>query len=130
MGTDFLSESGDPFGNKDVINSELEVGMFVADVELSIGILGHSWSPQNDLIKWCIGALRLSLNLLLADRIFRGAQVWNNLVPSLVELSNHDHWVKFGGRRILSALGRAGCWLTEGRGRGCLGGSWVEPKIR
>src|SRR5258705_9966971 len=108
MGTDFLSKSGDPFGNKDVINSELEVGMFVADMELSIGILGHSWSPQNDLIKWCIGALRLSLNLLLADRIFRGAQVRNDLVPGLVELADHNHWIKFGRRRILSSLGRAG----------------------
>ena len=93
MGTDFLSKSGDPFGNKDVINSKLEVGMFVADMELSIGILGNAWSPQNDLIKWRIGALGLSLNLLLTDRIFRSAQVRNDLVPSLVELSDYHHRV-------------------------------------
>ena len=42
MSTDFLSKSGDPFGNKDVINSKLEVGMFVADMELSVGILRGS----------------------------------------------------------------------------------------
>ena len=112
MGIDFLPKSGDPFRNQDVINSKLEVGMFIADVELSIRILGNTWSPQNDLIKWCISALRLSLNLLLADRIFCGAQVRNNLVPSLIELPDDNHRVKFGGRRILSSRSRAGCRLA------------------
>jgi len=50
MSVDFLAEPSNPFRNQDVINSILEVSMFVADMELPIGILGNAWSPQDDLI--------------------------------------------------------------------------------
>ena len=36
MGINLLAEPSDPFRNQDVINSELEVGMFVANMELTI----------------------------------------------------------------------------------------------
>jgi hypothetical protein len=44
MRIDFLAEL--PFRNQDVINSKLEVGMFVADMELTIRILRNAWSRR------------------------------------------------------------------------------------
>jgi len=57
MGINLLAEPGDPLRNRDVINAKLEVGMFAADVELPIRILGYSRHPQNDLIERSIRTL-------------------------------------------------------------------------
>ena len=91
MRIDFLAEPSDPFRNQDVINSKLEVGVFVANMELPIRILGDAWSLQDHVVKWCIGALRFILNLLLPDSVFRSAQIGYNLVSSRVELPDHNH---------------------------------------
>ncbi len=93
MRIDFLTETSDSFRNQDVINSKLEVGVFVANVELTIRILRDAWSPQDDLVERGIRALRLGLNLLLPDTVFRSAQIRYDLVPSLVELPDNNHLV-------------------------------------
>ena len=67
--------------------------MFVANMELPIGILYDAWSLQDDVVEWRIRALGLVLNLLLRNRIFRSAQIRYNLVSSRVELPSHNHWV-------------------------------------
>ena len=51
MGIDFLAEPSDPFGNQDVINPKLEVGMFIADMELSKRVLRYARGPEDDLIE-------------------------------------------------------------------------------
>ena len=91
MGIDFLAEPSDPFGNQDVINSKLEVGMFVADMELSKRVLRYARGPQDDLIEWCIGALRLSLDLLLPNGISRSAQIGHYLISRRIELADDDY---------------------------------------
>jgi len=91
MRIDFLTEPSDSFRNQDVVNAKLEVGVFVANMELAIGILCDAWSLQDDMIEWRIRALRLVLNLLLRNRIFRSAQIRYNLVSSRVELPGHNH---------------------------------------
>ena len=73
MGIDFLAEPSDPFRNQDVINAKLKVGVFVANMELAIGVLGDAGSLQDNLVKWRIGALRFVLNLCLPDGIFGSA---------------------------------------------------------
>ena len=94
MRINFLAEPSDPFRNQDVINSKLEVGMFVADMELPKRILRNARSLQDDVVERCIRALRFVLNLFLRNRIFRSAQIGYNLVSRLVELlPDHHHSV-------------------------------------
>ena len=57
MRIDFLTEPSDSFRNQDVVNAILEVGVFVANMELPIGILYDAWSLQDDVVEWRIRAM-------------------------------------------------------------------------
>ena len=57
MRIDFLAESADSFRNQDIVDPELEVGVFVANMELPKGILCDAWSLQDDVVEWRIRAM-------------------------------------------------------------------------
>ena len=70
--------------------------MFIADVHLPERILRNSRRSENGLIKRGIVALRLGLDLWLADRILGGAKRGYDLSARLIEPANDSDWIQFG----------------------------------
>ena len=117
----FLAETGDAFGQQDVVDAVLDVRVFASQVQVAVGggVLRHAGRPQQHLVERGVLALRQRGDLVLAHGVGGRPQIRDNLVARGVQLPHHRgslqlHYIGGDGR---SGVRRCGRW-TIGLGRG------------
>src|SRR4029077_3691545 len=85
-----LSEDIDPLRQLNSVDTELQIGMVAADVQLAKRILGNPGSLEQELIEGLVVALRLGFDRLPAKIIDGGTQARLDLAARDVELLGDD----------------------------------------
>ena len=90
VGVEQRAERRNTLGNDDAVDSILDVGVFVSDMEIGIGygrIVRHARHLQNDFVDRRVVTLRHVYNRLATDRVSRGSdlrqQVFSRLIHTL-----------------------------------------------
>ena len=90
VGVEERPETGYALGDDDAVDPGLDVGVFVADVEIGIGdrrIVGHARQLQDDLVDRRVVDLRQFLDGVAADGVSRSADFRQEIhVARLIEL--------------------------------------------
>ena len=112
----FQPKPGNAFGQQDVVDAILQIGVLAADVQIAIlrRILRHARRAQDQLIERRVGSLWFRGDLGFADRVSRRAEVGQNLAARLVEMAHDRDRVQFchvgggwgGSRGIISLTQR------------------------